>query len=83
MNEGSEYVSGFVVHLESSGRSLLLLTRQRQIASGWKAEAQMNKESEGGTLINEFGPTLCLPHPASRLRLRPPVYALFILPPTD
>lgn len=72
---------------ESSG-SLLWITKQQQIASGWKAERVLNKGSAGGTvllLINEFGPTLCLPHPV-RLHVRPPVYALFFffsLTPTD
>lgn len=50
---------------------------------GWTKRA---REEQRSLLINEFGPTLCLPHPA-RLRLRPPVYTFFniyfIFTPTD
>lgn len=71
---------------ESSG-SLLCFTKQQQIASGLKSRklwwTKRAREEQRSLLINEFGPTLCLPHPA-RLRLRPPVYALFYFKtPTD
>lgn len=76
------------LHLESSG-SLLWLTKHQQIASGWKAAAQMNKERRGRNSVRCWSMSLarrfvCLILPASASP-RPPVYTLFFfwLPQTD
>lgn len=54
VNDGSEYWNRCAAHLESSG-SLLLLTRQQQIASGKKQNLKCTKtarEEECSLLIN-------------------------------
>lgn len=84
-----EYINHFVVSSWSAPWIIrkpppsLLNSSKLHLAETMKFRwTKRAREEQRSLLINEFGPALCLPHPA-RLRDRPPVYALYLLPRAD